>query len=342
MFIGVDTGYGYTKFSTAAGRKGSFPSVVTGAPRGNGDLATVLGAKTLKHRLSVQMEGADKPTEYLVGQSALATGADRTWDTSGAARDGYDLLVLAALALANAHDEVDLGLGLPLNVYLDRTERKALRARLRGLKARVKIDSKEARDVAVSSVRVFPQAIGAYFDAISSRDGEHLVGQAVAVLDVGFKTSDFIMLTPTPDGVSVPDESRSGSVNAGIGNVFDAVRTFVAEQTGTTTLPPESLIETAISNGGTIMVRGKEFDVSQPYQKALQAVASKIESDLRRVWGETVDYLAAVLVVGGGGQAVKPFLHLPGARLADDPVYANAKGFAALLVQQDYAAAKPL
>ena len=342
MIIGVDTGYGFTKFATAGGRRGSFPSAVAPAPRGNGDLAKSMGTKALKHRLSVQMDGAQKPGEYLVGQSALSIGASRTWDASGASRADYALLVLTALALANADDDVTLGLGLPLAVYLDRDERKALRNRITGMKAHVKVDAKETRDVVVNSVRVFPQAIGAFFDAISSPGGERLVGQAVAVLDVGYKTSDYLLLTPTPEGISVPDESRSGSVGVGKSNAIDAVRAYVAQESGMTSLPPESLVETALANGGMITVRGKQFDIRPPYQAALQSTASKIESELRRVLGDAVDYLATVLVAGGGGQAIKPYLHLPSVQIAGDPIYANAKGFTAMLVQHASQSAKPL
>ncbi len=342
MIIGVDTGYGFTKFATAGGRRGSLPSVVAPAPRGNGDLAKSMGTKALKHRISVQTDGADKTEEYLVGQAALTIGASRTWDVSGASRADYTLLVLTALALAQADDDVTLGLGLPLAVYLDRDERKALRNRVKGLKARVKVDNKEARDVAVTSVRVFPQAIGAYFDVISSAEGSRLVGQAAVVLDVGYKTSDYLLLTPTPEGISVPDESRSGSVGVGMGNAIDAVRAIVAQQTGMATPPSESRIEIALANGGSIEVHGKKVDVRQPYETALQSTASKIESELRRVLGDAIDYLATVLVAGGGGQAIKPYLHLPSVQLADDPIYANAKGFAEMLVQQTIKTAKPL
>ncbi len=328
MRVAIDVGYGFTKALFDQGGRQVFPSVVT-PERGTGDLAAALGGTAQRHRLSVQI-GSELPQGYLIGSAALAAGGTRTWAVDGSGRDDYPLLVLAALASVGVAGPVALGLGLPLSVYLKRNERRALRDRVTGLAARVSWGGGDARPVAVSSVKVLPQAAGAYYQALA-QDGPRLAGQMVGIVDIGYHTTDYMLMSPGDGGMSVPDEARSDSLDAGMSQVIDAVRGYVSAQTGVAFSPPEGMVETTLGNGGRLTVRGRELDLRPAYDAALRDLASRIEAEMQRAWGDRIDYLAAVLVAGGGGAALAPHLKLPGLRVLADPVFANAAGFLAML-----------
>jgi len=331
MQVAIDVGYGFTKALSDRRGRSIFPSAVTSA-RGTGDLAAALGGGSAQGHLRVQRSGL-QADEYLVGQAALSAGAARSWSADGDGREDYPLLVLAALAAVGAEGPVDLALGLPLSVYLSREQRKALRDRIAGIAAWVSLDGHDARHVQASYVRVLPQAVGAYYAALLGPDGARLAGQGVGVVDVGYHTTDYLLMVPGDSGASMPDEARSGSIDAGMSQVVDTVRQHVSGATGTPFAAPEGLIEGALRNTGHITVRGEVVDLRPAYTEALQDLAGRIEAEIQRAWGQRIDYLAATLLAGGGGTAVTQHLRLQGAQIVTDPVFANAAGFLAMLGQ---------
>ena len=316
MQLGIDVGYGYTKVVADNGRRTVFPSLVTLAPRG--DLTTIAG-RSVRYRLRLVTKGSS--TDLLVGNAALLAGAHRDWGDHAADRAGYANLVLAAAAACGAEGAIDVGLGLPLSVYFQKSERDSLREAMRGLMAWVSLDGTEPRRISITDVHVYPQGFGAYVTSL--RDNPSITGQAAGVIDVGFRTTDYLLLQPI-EGASMPDESRSGSVDAGIGQALNAIRGYIARTVGASFDPPEGLIEDAVRRGN-ITVRNRDIDLRQPWSQALDALAYQVTTVLRRVWGEQLNYLAVIILAGGGGEALRQ--RITDARLIPDPLYANAAGF---------------
>lgn len=334
MRIAVDAGYGYTKAAAETGRRSHFPSAVAPA-RGTGELAQALGGAAPKHRVSVDVArdtGHDATGDWLVGDAALIAGAARTWDAASGRRD-YDVLTLTAAAAVGPEDgeEIELAAGLPLAVWLDKSERRALRERLTGLSAWVYLDGQDGRFVRIAEATVWPQALGAYLAALSSSAGGRFAGRMAAVVDIGHRTTDYLLLHPGEGGAPVPDETRSGSLDAGMNRVYAQVAAEVV--TGALAGGAEGLIERELRAGrGVLPVRGRDVDIRTPYEAACRALAGEIADHLARVWADRLDYLAAVIVAGGGGAALWPWLHgrLPAAVLAPDAAFANAAGFLTL------------
>lgn len=334
--VGVDVGYGFVKAVAAdTGARVVYPSACLPA-RASGELARVLGGRGLEHRVSMMRDGQAAAEEWLVGDAALAAGASRTWDTEAKRRAGYEVLLLSALALtAGAAEESETGvcavLGLPLGTWLRREERRALVHGLTGVGAWVSLGVSPVQRYKVQQVRVLPQGVGAYVAALRAPGGDRLAGRPVGVLDVGYRTTDYLLLLPGSEGVSVPSEERSGSVDVGIGQAVDAVRQEVARMVGL--LPPEGLVDRALRGGGVMYLRGEELDLRPSYMTACRELAARVGAAVQRAWGEQLDYLAAVLLSGGGGAALASYLTLPAICLvpsAEEAIWANAVGFSLL------------
>lgn len=322
MNIAIDVGFGFTKAAAPDGRRCCFPSVVAPAA-GQGDLAGLTGGQPFRHRLNLQRAEYD-PENWLVGDAALVAGGARTWDTEASHRADYDTLTLAALALLGARGQVQLAVGLPLAVWLQKPERRALRERLLGLGAWIGVDGDDARYVEVSACRVYPQAVGAYFAALAQDVA--LAGRYVGVVDIGYRTTDCVLFIPADDGVSAPDEQLSGSFDAGVGQAEDLVVKALEREVGGFVEP--SIVLRSLHCTGSLSVAGSERDLRPAYEEACHQVAGIIKAHILHLWPDRIlKLLHAVLLAGGGGAALEPHLGLPSLRLVRDAMYANADGF---------------
>ncbi len=319
--VAVDVGYGFTKAVSDGGGRCCFPSVV--APvRGAGDLASLAGGRALAHRIDVQRAGAEAEA-HLVGEAALAAGGVRSWHQDAASRPDYALLTLTAVALLGGEGRIDLAVGLPVGIWAQRGSRRALRERLVGLSAWVSADGEVACYVEVGACQVLPQALGAYVAALSA-DGALARGR-YGVVDVGFRTTDLVLLTPNADGVPVPDDARSGSVDAGIGLAYEAVRQQVERESGL--LWDEGIVLAALRGDVVLRVRGAARALRVPFGKGARSLAERVEAAVRRLWADQLEFLDGLLLAGGGGEALLPALGLPGMRPVEGGIYANAEGF---------------
>lgn len=341
MRIAIDIGYGYTKVVAEDGQRAVFPSVVAPVPPGTGALAEAFaGSATRDYCVTTWPRGRrDEARELLVGEAALASrGAMRAWEAEAA--DNPNLHVLAAVALALAGDDgpAEVAAGLPLGVYA--AQRDSLKEALAGLDAVVMFDGDpdETRRAAVGSVFVFPQAAGAYYAACLTREGQvrdpALVRMPVGVIDVGYRTTDYLVMQRGPGGLA-PRDDLSGSLEAGINHAVQDVRAAAEAAAGH---PVDVVqVERALAWGdGRLYARGREIDLRRPHAEALKLLAERIASKVKLAWGDDADHLGAVLIAGGGGEALFPHLAamLPAARLVPDALWANAEGYLAAQAAQ--------
>ncbi len=331
MIVAVDTGYGYVKALAQDGRRACFPSVVF-PDAGTGELVQAVGGSGPGHRVTL-LPAQGEPQRLLVGDAAILAGGVRSWDSTAAARRDYARLVLAAVAILGVPgsgpepEPVDLAVGLPLASYLQREERRALRQEMLGLRARFHVAGKEPGAMEVRSVRVFAQAVGAYVLAAAAEPAA--VAGTVGLVDVGFRTTDYLLVQQTQGG-ALPDEARSGSVDTGIGLAYEGVARMIGGQAGV--MVPPGMVEGALASSGTLTARGRVYDVRSMFETEARAVADRIADQVRRAWGDRMDFLSAALLAGGGGAATFPHLRgfHPMLRLMEDAFFANAQGFLTL------------
>ena len=200
---------------------------------------------------------------------------------------------------------------------------------LEGRSAIVAVDREPESPVTIRSVRVLPQAAGAFQYALD-RDPA-LALRPVGLIDVGYRTTDFLVMRRADAGLA-PDEAACGSVDLGAGQVYERVRQSLTEQAGV--LIPEGAVEDALSHyGGRLYLQGREVDAAARVEEGMRHLAAEVAEEVRRAWGDRLALLGAVLVCGGGGQALAPHLaevH-PLVQLLPEALYANALGYLAMV-----------
>jgi len=332
--VAVDVGYVDVKALASSGERITFPSVI--APEEE-DLALddALRARRSHQRVMIEKPGSSQEA-WLFGRAALiAPGAVRPWAEEASSREGYDVLVMAALAslirVATLETvDVDLVLGLPLGVY--GVQREKLRESLKGREAFVNVNDRVPMRLRIASVLVLPQAIGAYYAAVLNPDGSmrvDLVKRPTGVIDVGGRTTDYFVMQRDEGGLR-PVKALSGSLDTGTIGVYEALRRRAQAATGH--MIDNLRVEAALRDqDGILLDMGREVDLKPWLQEEARAAARQIANELRVAWGKHLAGLGSVLLAGGGallmGEYLKP-LH-PALSVVDDPVYANAAGFLA-------------
>lgn len=329
MKLAVDVGYGYVKALSSEGGKVCFPSAA--APAAADPLAGALGGGP-GHRVSVRA-GPGPARERLVGEAALRNAAAG----EAAAREKpaalHDLLVLAAAYLLGAGsagvpaaEKTELAVGLPLAYY--RAQKDALRKRLSALGAWAAADGGPERWISFSRVLILPQGAGAAL-AEAPRLPEGLVG----VVDVGTVTTDYLLLE-VRNGRPVPLPDACGSVEAGARLVAQALAAEFHAQTGAP-LPPwaeREALARAVA-GRPLRFAGREVDLSAAFRAAVRDAGAAIAQRVLAAWGSRAAFVEATVLAGGGALLFREELAraLPCAVLAEDPLFANCRGYLAAL-----------
>lgn len=331
MLVSVDLGYGYTKAVSEKGRA-MFPSVLCPAP----EVIYDFGARGKRpgYVVEVRQMGSVVRERFLVGELALKDGraAQYTLARERFAGNG-SLLTLAAVAaaLVGAEGRVELAFGVPLAYY--RTQREEVVQCFEDQGLYVKVDELPERFVSFARVHVFPQAVGALFSA-GKLPEEGLVG----LVDVGYFTTDYLLVELSPQGVE-PLARFMSSIEVGVDT---AVKLFADAFRDRTGKPLTSAEARTLWSRSEVTFAGRKLELAPLKDAAREAGGQAVARAVQAAWAEKVDFLDRVLLAGGGalefGAALRRLL--PAAEVLDDPLYANALGFVKLAQKTAAAAAE--
>ncbi len=303
--IAVDAGHGFTKALSADGLRQIFPSLICPAP------ATVdLGEFVPSH--TVAIDGVP----YLVGEAARKH-ATPLWSRDKAADPDTLQLVLVAAAQLGAMGPVALATGLPL--FWFGAQRRRFREALTGYGASVQLPGQAAQRLWIESVMVLPQGVAAAGPVLSSVDYEP---GAYLIVDIGYRTTDYIIVTKAPNGTLDYAPDAAGSLPLGMSAVTKTVVDAINRQYQVEYTPAE------IESQTTVTVRGQHIDVTQRRRETQTSVGKQIAQQLALALGPKLDKLLGMVAVGGGSSLLTQVL--PGLIVPHDPQWANVQGYAAV------------
>ena len=304
--IAVDAGHGWTKALSATGRRLLFPSLICPAPS-TVDLGEFAQSQT------VSIDGIP----YLVGDPARKH-ASPLWSRDKAADPDTLRLIVVAAAQLGAVGPVQLATGLPLAWY--GSQRQSFREALIGYGATVQLPGQPPQRIWIESVKVLPQGVAAAGPVLSATEyepGEYLV------VDVGYRTTDYLVVAKTPAGDLTFEADSAGSVETGMYAVSQSVAQALTDQYHVPFTAGE--VETAPS----VAIHGRKVDVTQRLHQARETVGRQLARRLAADLDARLEKLLGIVVVGGGSALLTGVL--PGVITPPDPQWANAAGYAMAL-----------
>ena len=325
--IAIDLGYRYVKAITESGQSMLFPSLV-GSPY-NRQLKGLYGEEDTSNdkfhiRLLNDLGGTE---EYFIGDLARESrSVSVAFDTDKIDHQNTRILMASTAALLNPEQKQNIHLitGLPLQYYSQQKER--FKKYLTDFGAYVEFPLLNRKtEVKFSKVTVFPQAAGAVYEAVAKHQ-EFLrkKGSLVALIDIGYKTTDFVVFE-VGAGFHLR-EDLSGTVEIGGAYIHREVQGKFQELTG---LALDNIELDNLVFNKSIYFGGKDYDFENTITSAQRFIAQAVIDRLKTAWGQKLDFIRTVFLAGGGVLDLSEMFEgfHPGLKLLEDPQMANAKGF---------------
>ncbi|NMP24360.1 ParM/StbA family protein [Sulfobacillus harzensis] len=301
--VAIDAGHGYTKALVESGERVLFPSLIAQAPQGV-DLGEFGQSDT------VRIDGQP----FLVGESARLH-APPLWSRDKAADPDTLRLILVAAAQLGAVGPVALATGLPLSWF--GSQRRAFREALMGYGGVVELaEDRLAQRVWFESVVVLPQGVAGAVVVLA--DPAYRPGPYV-VVDVGYRTTEYLVVTKQADGKLAYDATQAGSLEAGTHAVGAAVAKALEHDCHLSFTPAE------VEDGETVFVQGRAVALAGYREQAQRVVARQIRDQLTEVLDDRLLKAAGIVLVGGGSALLATAF--PGAVVLSDGQWANAKAY---------------
>lgn len=334
--MAIDLGYGYTKAIAETGETVMFPSIVGDGfqPR----IEDVFGfGNQRKDYYCIYNE-----KHYFVGDLAIAEcwTATRPFDDHRYEHFATAILYATAGALLakNNMAPIKLAAGLPFETY--KSEKVKLADYLRRIVATVEIPGHvRRRSFSFDAVEVFPQAAGAFYSCLIDQYGnttplaKELLqnGGFAAVIDCGYKTTDFLMIDLTNLDLI---ESMSGTIRFAMSDVYTSVQKALQQSIGDTI--DILLIEKVISRG-KLWYSGSEYDLGSYISSASDMLAHTITDRLSQVWRGNEKTIRMVFLAGGGANLLVKALKLHGlpVQILPNAQFANARGFLGMITRRE-------
>ncbi len=302
MKIAVDAGHGYVKALGGEGQRTLFPSLIAPVPPAV-DLGDFGRAETV----------LIDSIPYLVGDAAR-NHATPLWSKEKAADADTLRLILVAAAQLGAVGPVTLATGLPLSWF--GPQRKAFREALTGYGGLVQLPGQPTQRIWFESVKVLPQGVAAAVIALAHptyRPAPYVV------VDVGYRTTEYLVVEKKPDGKLAYDAAQAGSLTTGTHAVGMSLAAALEREYHVAFTAAE------VESSEDVFIRGQAVSLVSRRAAAASAIAAQLHDQLTEVLDARLDKAAGIVLVGGGsGLLADAFL---GATVVPDSQWANVQAY---------------
>lgn len=176
----------------------------------------------------------------------------------------------------------------------------------------------------VKHVEVMPQGYGAFVDIMTS-DPEKVLNKDVLIIDIGFNTLDYLLMSREGEKIKGDTIEKIGIVTA-----VEIFRSLIPETySHIANYSTSRLIE--IFEKGIFNYQGRELNFVPFKTKAIERYSDLILSRLKDEIGNLVEEIDSIILVGGGAYYVN--LNLP-VFIPEEPEFSNARGFYKSLVEE--------
>lgn len=211
-------------------------------------------------------------------------------------------------------DQVYVSTGLPLDFF--NAQKDEFRQSIIGLQPLIEWKSGELKGQKLkTNIRdaiVLPQGASAMFSALINSEGRftypHLMveGNMMALIDVGFRTTDYVVVEIQKDSSFTPNVRLSGTLDVGIVNLHEEIKQYYKRETGGADLN-ESHLSRILANQ-QITYKGRRISFREMIVESMNSIATNISDRLKATWVEEADLFDAIFIAGGGGKMLEPVL----------------------------------
>src|SRR5690625_227200 len=131
-------------------------------------------------------------------------------------------------------------------------------------------------------------------------------GKMMALIDVGFRTTDYVVVEIKKDGSFTPNVRLSGTLDVGIINLHEEIKRYYKRETGGADLNESHL--TRILANQQVTYRGRRISFREVIVESMNSIATNTSDRLRVAWVEEADLVDAIFIAGGGGKMLEPVL----------------------------------
>lgn len=334
--VAIDLGYGFVKaISSTTGKRVVFPSLV-----GKGYDLGIAGMFAEKHDDESNIYVEYNKNDYFVGDLAKKESrtVSRIFEQERFGHLYTKILLNTGIQLVTEGkvDQINLSTGLPLDFY--KAQRKDFQQSVLGLQPLVKwksgkLKGKELR-VNINNALVFPQGASAVFSALINHEGKFTypelmdAGNLIALIDIGFRTTDYVVVEIQEDSSFVPKVKLSGTIDDGVINLHQQIKEYYKQATGGADLNEFHM--SRILKNGYVTYKGERMDFREMIESSKNSIATNISDRLKAVWVEEADLFEAIFLAGGGGQLFEQSIQPHFAnriKVVKESQFANAIGY---------------
>jgi len=240
-----------------------------------------------------------------------------------------DILFRTVFALLDGEGEsqeekYNLVTGLPVDEYKHYKEYLESKLRTEHNIELIGGESRISKSITIDRCKIIPQLIGTVFNELLTDSGEVInkeyVSSTIGVVDIGFRTTDFIVT----DKLEFIDKLSYIS-NIGLNTAYKHISRQLKDQFNVDK-PIYQLDD--IIRVGAIDINGQQYDVSELREKAFSLAAKQIVSDINSFWHQLWEY-NKILITGGGGVALFKYIrdHIDNVCLVEDGQFSNVNGY---------------
>jgi plasmid segregation protein ParM len=327
--LGIDIGFGFTK-ATNGQDTIIFKSIF-------GEAADIqfwadFGTDTPTDHIHVTIDGKS----YFIGDLAEQQSSvlHFTLDQEKLITQFVKILSLTVAGMfmkkgASVNVPINLVSGLPIGYFKENHERfNELLSGHHTITYHASDGRETIKEIYINKVRMLPQPMGSILNLLMDDKGKivdkELAGQKIGVVDVGFRTTDFIVM----DRLRYIDRG-SRTIDTGISKGFSIIANKLREKAGVS-VALYRLYRAAET--GSIKMRGHGFAFSKVRDQVYSQLAGVIAGEIDRLWADDWD-IDTIILSGGGSRELAQYLQplitgnvLP-VDLSRDPRLNNVMGY---------------
>lgn len=181
--------------------------------------------------------------------------------------------------------------------------------------------SKVTRRININRIRMIPQPLGSVLNLLMNDHGKiidkDLSKKKIGVVDIGFKTTDFIIF----DRLQFINRG-SRTIDTGISNAFRTIANNIRKKCDVG-LELYRLYDPM--SEGVIRVRGVEFDIRDTRDQVYAQAAGKIADEINQLWANDWNMDTVVLTGGGAAELARHIQSLVAGNVIAPPADTDAR-----------------